>query len=113
VVVQTESVNVVGLIDDGVFFIFQVGGGPGILPLQFGFMHRPIEASEPFGNPPVTWSEFSDLGTWVETVKYAFRTQQPIEITFDIATEFTYVPPYNPTGGFTLIQLYAVGNGTL
>jgi hypothetical protein len=49
----------------------------------------------------------------VETVKYAFRTQQPIEITFDAALEFTYVPPYNPTAGYTFLQLYAVGNGTL
>jgi hypothetical protein len=93
--------------DDGVFFIFTaLSADKGIL-LETGFMHRPVEASEPFGNPPVTWSEFSDLGTWVETVKYAFRTQTYVLIHWDDALQLTYFPAWVPVP-FTLQQVYEI-----
>jgi hypothetical protein len=46
-------------------------------------MHTPISAPELFGNPPVTWSQTSDLGTWVETIKYANRNNKPIALAYD------------------------------
>jgi hypothetical protein len=102
---MVANVNV--LLDDGVFFIFAVSFVDGGFNFNTGFMHRPVEASEPFGKPPVTWSEFSDLGTWVETVKYAARTQTPVLISYDTGLQFTYTPSF-PSPTYTLAQLYAI-----
>jgi hypothetical protein len=97
-------------VDDGNFLIFAAldpnTGQPWPLDTYTGFMHRPTETSKPFGNPPVTWSQFSDLGTWVETVKYAYRNNQSVYLVYDDAIVNTYQPSYG--GGWALQHLYAV-----
>jgi hypothetical protein len=77
--------------DDGVACCFKVSPVPavenpfgGIL----GFFHRPIHASAfatLYGTitPPVTWTEYDNLDSWVEILKYSQRTHEPIIIWYD------------------------------
>ena len=95
------------LIDDGICLIFSIpfgGGSP--QSMTTGFLHTPISASEPFGNPPVTWSSTSDLGSWVETVKYAARNGRSISIWWDDQVTNSYTTSYG--GSFQLSALYAM-----
>ena len=96
------------VLDDGVFFIFTANDINKNALFNFsGFMHRPSSASTPLGNPPATWSQVSDLGMWVETLKYGFRTNTFVLITYDDTITNTYTLPYDP-GQVVLNQLYAV-----
>ena len=97
------------LLDDGVMIIFSAVdhlGNP--IDAFFGFMHSPISASEPFGNPPVTWSQTSDLGTWVETIKYAYRNNKPIALSYDDEITNPYTSPHGQT--FVLNAVYAISD---
>lgn len=103
--------NVVGIavpvIDDGIFYVFGVvdqNNNPVINTT--GFMHRPVSASEPFGNPPVTWSESTDLGTWVETIKNSARTQRVISYVYDDSASNSYTATTGDV--YQLSVLYAV-----
>jgi hypothetical protein len=68
--VQSSAITPLVVGDDGTYYVFQFEyATPGIYNLT-GFLHTPITASEPLGNPPVTWAQSSDLGSWVETIKF-------------------------------------------
>ena len=64
-------------------------------------------AAVPFGNPPVPWSRVSNLDTWVETVKYAYRNQTTLTIQSDDAHYDTYMTTYGSE--YALWRLYSVG----
>jgi len=107
--VQTLSVTPLIVEDDGQWFIFCWSTGNTWKPyLWTGYMHKPVSASEPVGNPPVTWAETSDLDTWTETIKYAFRNNKQITIIYDDdGTKATQVT--TACGNtHTLMLLYAV-----
>ena len=95
------------VIDDGVCLIFTMVDAGGKVPtVTTGFLHTPISASEPFGSPPVTWSRTSDLGSWVETVKYAARNNRTIQLFYDLEA----TNPYTIFSGvtFQLSVLYGM-----
>lgn len=93
--------------DDGSVFIFGVvDANNNPLIAMTGFLHRPISASEAFGNPPVTWSATSDLDTWVETIKYAFRNNRSIQFTYDDSKSNSYTSSDGTM--YQLSQLYDV-----
>ncbi|MDH6243824.1 hypothetical protein [Mycobacterium sp. OTB74] len=95
--------------DDGEMFIFglvDANKSPLANGDFFGFLHRPVSASAPFGSPPVTWSSTSDLATWVETVKYAFRNNLQIFVGYDDAVTDQYTA--NDGTMYTLTALYTV-----
>ena len=53
-----------------------------------GFFHRPIHASvfaTLYGTvtPPITWTEYDNLDSWVEILKYSKRNDSPIVVFYD------------------------------
>jgi hypothetical protein len=71
--------------DDGVVFIFQIQDSNG-KNWQCGFFHRPIQGSKPVGgtvHPPVTWTQYDNLNSWVETLKYGARNGTQVVVSFD------------------------------
>jgi hypothetical protein len=101
--------------DDGAVFIFDVGG------VQCGFMHRPYDTLKPYGGtatPPVKWTLYHNLESWVETVKYGARNNASITVYYDDAINFDYQSwsyKYTPGGaeegggiGFGFQQVYVV-----
>lgn len=83
---------------------------PGQGLVTTGYLHTPITASEPFGNPPVTWARSSDLGSWVETIKYAVRTSGLTFVIWDddYAIGHRYTPPFPGAETTILARLYSV-----
>jgi hypothetical protein len=77
--------------DDGVTFSFKMGLDPGeqsTFAGTLGFFHRPIHASAfatLYGTvtPPVTWTEYDNLDSWVEILKYSERNQTSITVYYD------------------------------
>jgi hypothetical protein len=70
------------IIDDGAAFAFGIGN------VSLGFMHRPSDPVEIIGGtiiPPVKWTVYHNLESWVEAVKYAFRNNKQISIIYDDA----------------------------
>ena len=102
------------VVDDGQYFIFRFNAAPGSIPpepwLTTGYLHRPISASTgaPVGSPPLTWAETSDLDTWTETIKYAFRNKTPITIIYD--DDITKANNFTTADGntYNCLALYAV-----
>jgi hypothetical protein len=103
-------------IDDGAAFIFDVGED-----LDFGFMHRPFDTLKSNGGtatPPVKWTLYHNLESWVETVKYAACNNASITVWYDDAINFDYSSwtyKYTPGGaeegggiGFGFQQVYVV-----
>jgi hypothetical protein len=78
--------------DDGVMFRFTIGAAQGAVTV--GFMHRPIDTPAPTAGgtvtPPVTWTEFHNLESWVETVKHGARNNANIEVVYDDAIVYYY-----------------------
>ena len=77
--------------DDGVTFSFKVSPDPWVensFPGVLGFFHRPIHASA-FATlngtvtPPVTWTEYDNLDSWVEILKYSQRNAASIVVFYD------------------------------
>lgn len=98
-----------GLEDDGAMFRFNVGNVTG------GFMHRPIDTPKSDGGtatPPVKWTEYHNLESWVETVKYCARNNKPITLAYDDSIFYVYQSwsETYPTGsggeGFGFSQVY-------
>jgi hypothetical protein len=76
--------------DDGVMFRFTIGD---TTPVTGGFMHRPIDTPASTGGtviPPVTWTEYHNLESWVETVKQGARNNARIEVVYDDAIPYYY-----------------------
>jgi hypothetical protein len=79
------------LLDDGVTFSFKMSLDAGeINPFAgtLGFFHRPIHASAfatLYGTvtPPVTWTEYDNLDSWVEILKYSQRNHTSIVVFYD------------------------------
>jgi hypothetical protein len=70
-------------LDDGNAFLFQFQDLYNNTVIS-GFIHRPFSASEAeMANPPITFSETSDLGSLLETIKYAIRNKRVVGITYD------------------------------
>jgi hypothetical protein len=77
--------------DDGVTFSFKVSPDPTVenpFGGNLGFFHRPIHASAfatLYGTvtPPVTWTEYDNLESWVEILKYSQRNHTPIGVHYD------------------------------
>jgi hypothetical protein len=75
------------IIDDGAAFVFGVGN------VSCGFMHRPSDTVELVGGtvtPPVKWTVYHTLESWVETIKYAARNNKKIVVLYDDAIYITY-----------------------
>jgi len=107
--VQTLQVTPHIIEDDGQWFVFNFETKNPYHPqVATGYMHKPVSASEPVGNPPVTWAETSDLDTWTETIKYAFRNNQQITIIYD--DDGTKATQVTTAGGniYNCLALYAV-----
>src|SRR5580658_4633603 len=70
----TAVTMVTPLFDDGDAFLFQFQDDNNNTVVS-GFIHRPFSASavDSMTTPPITFSESSDLGSWLETIKYAVR----------------------------------------
>jgi hypothetical protein len=78
--------------DDGAAFVFTIVDAKGV-PWNCGFMRRPIHQVEFVGGtvtPPVTWTEYDSLDSWVETIKYAARNNVPVSVNFDDAISVNY-----------------------
>lgn len=106
---QTIVGTPVTIMDDGSVYIFGVVDSNNNPLIQTtGFLHRPVSASEAFGSPPVTWSAFSDLDTWTETIKYAVRNNRQIRFTYDDSTTNSYTA--SDGSMFQLSVLYAVND---
>jgi hypothetical protein len=69
--------------------------------------------------PPVTWTEFDNLDSWVESIKHSYRNNAPIWVTYDDTINVSYnswsavaEPPGGPVegygGGFAIYQVYQV-----
>lgn len=77
--------------DDGVMFFFKMGldaGETSNFAGILGFFHRPIHASAfatQYGTitPPVPWTEYDNLESWVEALKYSQRNQTSIIVYYD------------------------------
>ncbi|HZC93861.1 MAG TPA: hypothetical protein VE400_24960 [Mycobacterium sp.] len=77
--------------DDGVTFSFKLGldaGETTTFDGILGFFHRPIHASAfatLYGTvtPPVTWTEYDNLDSWVEILKYCARNHTSISVYYD------------------------------
>lgn len=98
-----------GLEDDGAMFRFNVGNVTG------GFMHRPIDTPKSDGGtatPPVNWTEYHNLESWVETVKYCARNNKPITLAYDDSIFYIYqswsetYPTGSGSEGFGFSQVY-------
>jgi hypothetical protein len=81
------------MLDDGAAFIFAVL----IVNVTWmcGFMHRPShtvlpKSGDPVVQPPVAWSDYDNLNSWVETLKYAYRNRVYIYVYFDPAITLNY-----------------------
>jgi hypothetical protein len=82
------------IIDDGAAFIFGVGN------VSCGFMHRPSDTAELVGGtvtPPVKWTVYHNLESWVETIKYAARNNKKIAVLYDDAIYINYKSGLIPT----------------
>ena len=89
--------------DDGVTFNFQITGfGPAL-----GFFHRPLNVSafateQGAATPPVKWTEYDNLDSWVEMIKYSYRHKTPISVFHDDTVYVNYnswSAVANPPGG--------------
>lgn len=77
--------------DDGVTCSFKLRPVPWVensFGGDLGFFHRPIHASAfqtLYGTvtPPVTWTEYDNLDSWVEILKYSQRNDTPIQVWYD------------------------------
>jgi hypothetical protein len=115
--------------DDGVTFSFKVSPDPWVensFPGVLGFFHRPIHASA-FATlngtvtPPVTWTEYDNLDSWVEILKYSKRNNTPVEIYYDDSIIINYKgwsavaePPGGPSRHVPPKQRYGMwGKGEL
>jgi hypothetical protein len=99
------------ILDDGEVLLFQFADQNNNV-ITTGFLHRPISAAETAsGNPPITYSETSDLGSWLETIKYAVRNQRLISIVYDDATSNSYTPAWPGATAYTVNVLWAVADG--
>jgi hypothetical protein len=110
--------------DDGVTFSFKVSPDPWVensFPGVLGFFHRPIHASA-FATlngtvtPPVTWTEYDNLDSWVEILKYSQRNETPIGIYYDDTIIINYnswsavaQPPGGPSRHAPPEQRYGQG----
>lgn len=80
--------------DDGVTFTFHITDTTG-RSFNCGFFHRPFHGSA-FGTeygtvtPPVTWTEFDNLDSWVESIKHSCRNNAPIWVTYDDTINVNY-----------------------
>ena len=87
--------------DDGVTFNFQITGFAPAL----GFFHRPINVSafateEGAATPPVKWTEYDNLDSWAEMIKYSYRNKTPISVLYDDTIYVNYNTwSYTYTGG--------------
>jgi len=112
--------------DDGVTFNFDISGfNKGSL----GFFHRPINVSAfatVYGSvtPPVKWTEYDNLESWVEILKYSYRQRAPIYIVYDDTIYVNYKtwsgvekPPGGGEekfgGGWIMYWVYSVTLGTV
>ncbi len=105
---STATVTMVTpLFDDGDAFLFQFQDDNNNTVVS-GFIHRPFSASavESMTTPPITFSESSDLASWLETIKYAIRNNRVVSLTCDDAILNTYTLAWGPT--FSVNALYAV-----
>jgi hypothetical protein len=90
--VQALVTAVTPLFDDGNAFLFQFQDLNNNT-VNSGFIHRPFSASEvEIANPSITFSETSDLGSWLETIKYAVRNNRLVFIQYDDTVVNNYVP---------------------
>jgi hypothetical protein len=107
--------------DDGAVFAFTItdSNGNGWI---CGFMHRPFHAYAlklsggmmlPV-TPPVTWADYDNLDSWVETLKYGARNNKTVQVVFDDQISISYtswtanVPPHTYSGTFDFQQVYGV-----
>jgi hypothetical protein len=105
--------------DDGAMFSFQIGGPP--VAVTCGFMHRPIDTPAPTGGtviPPVKWTAYHSLDSWVETVKYSHRNNAPINVAYEDAILYLYnswLAKLNDgeqtSLAFSFHQVYEIGTG--
>jgi hypothetical protein len=105
---QSLLTMVTPVFDDGNAFIFQFQDFNNNT-LTSGFIHRPFSASEAeMANPPITFSETSDLGSWLETLKYAIRNNRAVGISYDDTVVNNYVPQWPGAAPNPLNMLYSV-----
>jgi hypothetical protein len=105
---RTILTVVTPVFDDGNAFLFQFQDFNNNT-LTSGFIHRPFSASEvEMANPPITFSETSDLGSWLETLKYAIRNNRVVGIWYDDTVVNNYVPQWPGATPSPLNMLYAV-----
>jgi hypothetical protein len=83
---QRTSVAVPELqIDDGALFYFSITDESGNA-WYCGFYYRPINTPAPQNGtvfPPITWTEYDTLYSWIETLKYAARNNKKVSVTYD------------------------------
>jgi hypothetical protein len=97
------------LFDDGDAFLFQFQD-ENHNNVVSGFIHRPFSASavDSMTTPAITFSETSDLGSWLETIKYAIRNNRVVSIYYDDATSNPYVPRWPGAQAIPVNVLWAV-----
>jgi hypothetical protein len=106
--IQTISTIPLLIFDDGAVLLFQFTDTNNNL-IVTGFLHRPLSAAETeTGNPPITFSETSDLGSWLETVKNAVRNQRLVRLIYDDANANSYTPQWPGAQTYTVSPLWGV-----
>jgi hypothetical protein len=106
--VQALVTAVTPVFDDGNAFLFQFQDLNNNT-VNSGFIHRPLSASEvEIANPSITFSETSDLGSWLETIKYAVQNNRLVFIQYDDTVVNNYVPQWPEAGPIPVNMLYGV-----
>lgn len=95
--------------EDGAIFRFTVGKVTG------GFIYRPIDTPKSDGGtpkPPVNWTEYHTMDSWVETVKFCARNNKQLTVGYGYAIFYicqswseTY-PTGTSSDGFGFSQVY-------
>jgi hypothetical protein len=107
--ITTAVTMVTPIFDDGDAFLFQFLDDNNNTVVS-GFIHRPFSASavDSMTTPPITFSESSDLASWLETIKYAVRNNRVVSITYDDAASNSYIPQWPGAQPITVNVLWAI-----